>query len=74
MTLQRTHRTIDVQEFINAHKVSATQWVTLLLCFLIVAVDGFDTAAIGFIAPAIRAEWGLTPASLRRSSARVSPG
>ncbi len=64
MTLQRTHRTIDVQEFINAHKVSATQWVTLLLCFLIVAVDGFDTAAIGFIAPAIRAEWSLTPASL----------
>jgi len=61
MTLPRT---IDVQEFINAHKVSATQLVTLLLCFFIVAVDGFDTAAIGFIAPAIRAEWGLTPSSL----------
>ncbi len=59
-----TARTIDVQNFINAHKVSATQVVTLLLCFLIVAVDGFDTAAIGFIAPAIRAEWGLTPAHL----------
>ena len=59
-----SHRKIDVQEFINAHKMSATQWVTLLMCFLIVAVDGFDTAAIGFIAPAIRAEWGLTPASL----------
>jgi len=44
--------------------VSATQLVTLLLCFFIVAVDGFDTAAIGFIAPAIRAEWGLTPSSL----------
>ncbi|WP_372527834.1 MFS transporter [Piscinibacter sp.] len=59
-----TSRTIDVQKLINAHKLSATQFVTLLLCFLIVAVDGFDTAAIGFIAPAIRAEWGLTPASL----------
>ncbi|SAL48466.1 MFS transporter [Caballeronia humi] len=59
-----TQQTIDVQGFINAHRLSAMQVVTLLLCFLIVAVDGFDTAAIGFIAPAIRAEWGLTPAHL----------
>ena len=43
----------------------------LLLCFLVVAIDGFDTAIIGFIAPAIRAEWGLAvvasgPALCRR--------
>lgn len=56
--------TVDVQHFINAHPLSATQIATLLLCFLVVAVDGFDTAAIGFIAPAIRAEWGLTPPQL----------
>jgi AAHS family 4-hydroxybenzoate transporter-like MFS transporter len=55
---------IDVQKFINSHKLSAVQIITLLLCFFIVAVDGFDTAAIGFIAPAIRAEWGLSPAQL----------
>lgn len=36
-----TPRAIDVQNFINAHKVSATLIVTLLLCFFIVAVDGF---------------------------------
>src|SRR6202048_1014436 len=59
-----TQRTIDVQSFINAHRLSAMQIVTLLLCFFIVSVDGFDTAAIGFIAPAIRAEWGLTAAHL----------
>jgi MFS transporter, AAHS family, 4-hydroxybenzoate transporter len=59
-----TQRAIDVQSFINAHRLSAMQMVTLLLCFFIVAVDGFDTAAIGFIAPAIRAEWGLTAAQL----------
>lgn len=57
-------RTIDVQEFINAHKLSAMQIATLLLCFFIVAVDGFDTAAIGFIAPAIRSEWKLTAGQL----------
>lgn len=55
---------IDVQKFINSHKLSAVQIITLLLCFFIVAVDGFDTTAIGFIAPAIRAEWGLSPAQL----------
>ncbi|GGH66707.1 MFS transporter [Comamonas phosphati] len=55
---------IDVQQFINQHKFSRTQFITLLLCFLIVAVDGFDTASIGFIAPAIREEWGVSPADL----------
>lgn len=55
---------IDVQEFINSHKLSPTQILLLVLCFLIVAIDGFDTAAIGFIAPAIKADWGLSPAQL----------
>ncbi len=55
---------IDVQDFIDTHKLSWPQILTLLLCFLIVAVDGFDTAAIGFIAPAMREEWHLSPAAL----------
>lgn len=55
---------IDVQQFINQHKFSRTQIVTLLLCFLIVAVDGFDTASIGFIAPAIGKQWVLDPAHM----------
>ena len=29
-----------------------------VVVFLIVAIDGFDTAAVGFIAPALKAEWG----------------
>jgi len=55
---------IDVQDFIDNHKLSWSQMATLLLCFLIVAIDGFDTAAIGFIAPAIREQWLLSPAAL----------
>ena len=55
---------IHVQDFINQRKLSRTQITTLLLCFLVVAVDGFDTACIGFIAPAIREQWGLDPAHL----------
>src|SRR5688572_24089287 len=63
-TPMTTLKTIDVQGFLNSHKLSPLQIWILAMCFLIVAVDGFDTAAIGFIAPAIRAEWGLTPGQL----------
>ncbi|MFJ2992364.1 MFS transporter [Pandoraea sp. NPDC087047] len=55
---------INVTAFIDRHRISPFQMMIVVLCFLIVAIDGFDTAAIGFIAPAIRAEWSLTPAHL----------
>src|SRR5258708_23997281 len=44
--------------------LSQVQVLPVGLGFLVVAWDGFDTIAIGFIAPAIRAEWGATPAQL----------
>ena len=56
--------TIDIQEFINSRPFSPFQIVVLTLCFLVVAADGFDTAAVGFIAPALRAQWNLSPAQL----------
>ncbi len=52
-------RVIDVQHFIDTHSFSAVQRRTLTLCFLVVALDGFDVAIVGHIAPALRAEWGL---------------
>jgi AAHS family 4-hydroxybenzoate transporter-like MFS transporter len=55
---------IDVQEFINAHPYSAFQKRILVLCFLVVALDGFDTALVGFIAPAVQAAWKVGPAEL----------
>jgi MFS transporter, AAHS family, 4-hydroxybenzoate transporter len=57
-------RTLDVHEVVNAHPLSRFQKTVIALCFLVVAIDGFDTAAIGFIAPSLRAEWGVTPAEL----------
>jgi AAHS family 4-hydroxybenzoate transporter-like MFS transporter len=57
-------RTLDVQEVVNANPLSAFQKLVIALCFLVVAIDGFDTAAIGFIAPALKAEWAATPAQL----------
>ena len=49
-----TIRTVDVQDFINSHKLTPYQLLIVALCFLAVAFDGFDTASAGFIAPAIR--------------------
>jgi AAHS family 4-hydroxybenzoate transporter-like MFS transporter len=57
-------RVVDVQAFIDAHPLSSLQARLLFLCFLVVAIDGFDTAVVGFIAPALRAEWGIPIASL----------
>lgn len=52
-------RTTDVQAFLDAHPFSPFQWTIFALCFLIVLLDGFDTAAIGYIAPSLIAEWGV---------------
>lgn len=50
---------IDVQHVIDQSRFSPFQWLTFILCFLIVLLDGFDTAAIGYIAPSLLQEWGL---------------
>ena len=59
-----TAGTLDVQQFINRQALSAYQWRIVALCFLIVFLDGLDTAAMGFIAPALSVEWGIPRASL----------
>ena len=51
---------VNVQEFLNQHPFSAFQILIFVFCFVIVILDGFDTAAIGFIAPSLLREWGLT--------------
>jgi AAHS family 4-hydroxybenzoate transporter-like MFS transporter len=56
--------TLDVPAFINSQPFSGYQWLILVLCFLIVAVDGFDTAAIGYIAPSLVQEWGVARSAL----------
>ncbi len=50
----------DLPAFLAAQGFSACQRLIFLLCFLIVLLDGFDTAAIGFIAPSLVQEWGIT--------------
>src|SRR3954467_7280037 len=52
-------RTVDVQAFLNENPFSKYQWLTFALCFFIVLLDGFDTAAIGYIAPSLITEWSV---------------
>jgi AAHS family 4-hydroxybenzoate transporter-like MFS transporter len=60
----RDSHNVDVQTFLNEHRFSGFQWVIFWLCFLIVLADGFDTAAIGFIAPSLIHEWGVARPAL----------
>lgn len=69
MTMQTNQQTTDgkvanVQTVLNEHPFSGYQWVIFALCFFIVLLDGFDTAAIGYIAPSLIGEWGVAKADL----------
>jgi MFS transporter, AAHS family, 4-hydroxybenzoate transporter len=44
---------VDVIELIDRHPVVGYQIAILVLCMLVAALDGFDTQAIGYTAPAI---------------------
>jgi MFS transporter, AAHS family, 4-hydroxybenzoate transporter len=57
-------RIVDIAAFIDAQKFSGYQWMIFLLCFLVLAADGFDAASMGFIAPALVAKWGVARQAL----------
>lgn len=54
----------DVRAIIDDARVSRYQIMIGMLCFLIVALDGFDIAIIGFIAPHVRSDWHLSMIAL----------
>jgi MFS transporter, AAHS family, 4-hydroxybenzoate transporter len=58
-----TAQALDVRAHINGRKMSRNQWLLLILCFLIVATDGMDVAIMGFLAPGITKEWGISRAA-----------
>jgi MFS transporter, AAHS family, 4-hydroxybenzoate transporter len=55
---------VNVRDIIDAGRVSRFQAMIGALCFLIVALDGFDIAIIGFIAPHVRSDWNLSVIAL----------
>jgi AAHS family 4-hydroxybenzoate transporter-like MFS transporter len=55
---------VDVAEFIDQQPVGGFQIKLLLACALVLVLDGFDTTSIGFVAPSLAKEWGLSKGAL----------
>ena len=55
---------VDVAEYIDTQPVGGFQIRLLLTCAAVLFLDGFDTQAIGYVAPALAREWGLTKGAL----------
>jgi AAHS family 4-hydroxybenzoate transporter-like MFS transporter len=55
---------IDLVDFINRQPVGGFQIKLLLICAGVLFLDGFDTQAIGYVAPAIAKEWQLGKGAL----------
>ncbi len=50
----------DVASFIDNRRIGLTQYAIVVLCGLVMFLDGFDTQAISYMAPSISREWHLS--------------
>ena len=53
------HSAQDVLGLIDRQKLGWTQISTIILCFCVMLLDGFDTQSIGYAAPAIIKDWHI---------------
>ncbi len=54
----------DPRELIDGSPMSKWQVSAIILCILLVSLDGFDVLSISFAAPGIAREWGIDRAAL----------
>jgi MFS transporter, AAHS family, 4-hydroxybenzoate transporter len=48
---------LSIEGLIDAQPLAVRQLAIVALCFAVAALDGLDLAIVGFVAPAIRADW-----------------
>ena len=60
MPVSATAATIHVPSIINDRRLGAFQYGVIVLCGLVMLLDGFDTQAIAYMAPLMAAEWNLS--------------
>jgi len=53
-----------IHDVFNTQRFGARQWTVFIVCFLVTAIEGFDTTIIGFVAPAISSQWALSGSAL----------
>ena len=51
--------TIDVARWIDQRKVSRFQIQVLILCVIVMIVDGYDALSIGYVVPLLATKWGV---------------
>lgn len=54
-------RTIDINDFIDQTRFGGFQWTVVVICALLLIVDGYDVFIYGTVLPALMVEWDLTP-------------
>jgi AAHS family 4-hydroxybenzoate transporter-like MFS transporter len=54
----------DVAAFIDEQPIGPFQIRLLLICAVVLFLDGFDTQGIGYVAPALAHDWGLARGAL----------
>jgi AAHS family 4-hydroxybenzoate transporter-like MFS transporter len=59
-----TASSVDITQFIAQRGLGRFQYLVVGLCALIVMMDGFDTQAIGYVAPAIIKAWHVDRSTL----------
>jgi MFS transporter, AAHS family, 4-hydroxybenzoate transporter len=57
-------KSVDVAEIISTQPFGRFHTRIIVLCLLIQFLDGFDTQALAYAAPALREAWGLEPGDL----------
>jgi len=60
---------IDLEALIDERKLGRFQIFVALLCAAALLVDGFDTMAIGYVAPALIKAWGIDRAAITQALA-----
>ena len=55
---------IRVSDLIEKRKVGAFQYRIVMLCGLVLFIDGFDTQALSYVMPLLAKEWHLAPSLL----------
>lgn len=55
---------IEVESFLNELPFTSFHWLVFALCLAVVMLDGFDTAAIGYVAPSLVSEWHVAKPDL----------
>lgn len=55
---------LRLPDFIDSRRPGRFQLGTVLLCGLVMLLDGFDTQAINYMAPAITHDWGISKGAM----------